>query len=105
MSPEQVNGNLSDIDERTDVYSFGATLYHLATRQVPFPGRSIPEILCKVIDENLIPPSPNEINQGISQALSDLIMRCLSRHSRDRYQTMEEVLLILQKQVARICPQ
>ena len=56
MSPEQAEGRLDDLDERTDVYGLGAIVYHILTGEAPFGGRSVSTILARVIREAPEPP-------------------------------------------------
>lgn len=95
MSPEQINDD-RDIDERTDIYSYGATLYHLVTRKLPFYGENIAETLNKVIDFDLPAASPRLLNPKISPQLEELILKCLQKRPERRYQSMDDILLILE---------
>ena len=55
MSPEQ-SRNAKDADERCDIYSIGATLYHLLVGKVPFDGESSIDVILRHCNEELIPP-------------------------------------------------
>ena len=57
ISPEQAQGE-KNVDGRTDIYSLGATLYHLVTGQVPFDGATALEILSKHV--NTVLPNPQD---------------------------------------------
>ena len=52
ISPEQVRGQV-DVDIRADIYSLGATLYHMVTGQVPYGGETPTEVMRKHVDKNV----------------------------------------------------
>src|SRR5437667_12687941 len=55
MSPEQVKGE--DLDNRTDIFSFGLTLYEMATGELAFPGRTSGVIMEAILNRSTIPPT------------------------------------------------
>jgi serine/threonine protein kinase/Flp pilus assembly protein TadD len=73
MSPEQVRGD--ELDVRSDVFALGSVLYHAITGQLPFPGKSFPEVCMAILDCR--PRRPSEVRRGIPQAFEDFIMKCL----------------------------
>jgi len=85
ISPEQARGD-EDIDGRTDIYSLGATLYHMLVGQPPYAGNSSVEVMSKHLTEP--PPDPRELNTGISPRVSEVIRRAMAKHREQRYQTM-----------------
>ena len=96
ISPEQVLGE--EIDQRTDIYSFGASVYHLVVGQHPFIPEDdelpsflkIQEIMNMRLDD--LPPEPRAVCGDVSQKLNDIVMRCMQIRPEDRYQNMEEVI-------------
>ncbi len=93
MSPEQVKAK--DLDARTDLFSFGAVLYEMATGKLPFEGSSPGEI-CGVIlrDE---PPPPSQINSQIVPGLEAVIRKALEKDRNLRYQHASEMRTDLQR--------
>jgi serine/threonine protein kinase len=95
MSPEQVQ-ETKTVDERADIYSLGATLYHLLTGKPPFhelKDKSSFEIMKSIIDGNFIPP--NKHVPGMPPELNDIILRMMAGYPSERLQTMDEVIDVL----------
>lgn len=85
MSPEQTGKINRIIDQRSDLYSVGVTLYELFTGSLPFTGNDL-EVIYGHIAKKPIPPI--EINNEIPHIISDIIMKLLSKNTEDRYQTV-----------------
>lgn len=86
MSPEQALSKPNQ-DFRADLYSLGATLFHMVTGQVPFDGETAVGILTKHITESL--PSPKLINPAISQGCCSLIEIMMAKNKSDRYESWD----------------
>ncbi len=93
MSPEQVRAK--DLDSRTDLFSFGAVLYEMATGKMPFAGATSVEI-CSVIlrDE---PRPPSQINAQVSPELEAVIRKALEKDRNLRYQHASDLRADLQR--------
>ena len=89
ISPEQAQGS-SDIDERTDIYSFGAVLYELIVGQVPFDGDTPFSIIHDHIYEPL--PLPRSINPNVPEALERVLVKAMAKPRVERYQSVEGLL-------------
>jgi len=89
MSPEQARGE-SGLDTRSDIYSLGATLFHLVTGSVPFDGETPAIVVSKRLTEQT--PSPRDIRPDISIATNRLIRRMMATDPANRYQTADELL-------------
>ncbi len=89
ISPEQAR-NPHDVDVRTDLYSLGGTLYHMATGQPPFRGDTMAELITKVLHDTPVPP--DELNPALSPGMSLVIRKLLAKDLKVRYQTPRELL-------------
>ncbi len=87
MSPEQVRG--LEIDQRTDVFSLGITMWELFTRQRLFAAENELLVLEKI--RNLEVPTPSSIAPTLPQALDEIILRALAKEPDDRYQSAKEL--------------
>jgi serine/threonine protein kinase len=92
MSPEQVNVNRAQVDERSDIFSVGVVLYETAALREPFRGRVIQETFDNIIHDTPPPPSKQNPDGGIPAAYDDLVMRAISKNPSDRFQSMRQLL-------------
>ncbi len=92
MSPEQARGE-RDLDIRADLYSLGATLYHMLTGQVPFGGGNAIEVLRKHIKEPV--RDPRELVPELSAAIVEIVLRLMAKSPADRFPTAAELLKTL----------
>jgi eukaryotic-like serine/threonine-protein kinase len=89
MAPEQARDSGS-ADIRSDLYSLGATWYHLLTGQALFPEGGLAERLYKIMNEP--PPDPRKLNPRVSESTWDVLSRLLEKDPDDRYQTPAELI-------------
>jgi serine/threonine protein kinase/tetratricopeptide (TPR) repeat protein len=82
MSPEQIRAK--ELDSRTDLFSFGAVLYEMATGKVPFPGSSSGEMIGAIL--HLEPEPPSKLNPQVPLGLEAVILRALEKDRSLRYQ-------------------
>lgn len=88
ISPEQASGEPVDI--RSDIYSLGATLFHLITGRPPFSGNTSIAIMSKHLTEGV--PDPKELNPKISGICANLIFRMMEKKPAKRFQTPKELM-------------
>jgi len=86
-SPEQVRGDTSKLDRRTDVYGLGATLYWFLTGQSPYAG-AYPEIISGVAERDPVPP--HRIDRSIPVDVETIVLKCLEKEQDRRYATTRE---------------
>jgi len=89
MAPEQAE-DPRVADTRSDIYSFGATFYHVLTGQPPYSGETPFSVLYKHKIEPLT--SPRAINASISEGMNAILERCLAKMPQDRFQSFAELL-------------
>ena len=94
MSPEQCISS-KDVDVRSDIYSLGATLFHMLTGRPPFEGDSIFEVMKQQAGSRL--PNPRQYNRQISNMTHDLIWRMMAKTPAGRPQTAQEVIDIIER--------
>lgn len=92
ISPEQVKGEVS-IGPPADIYSLGATLYHMLTGSVPFDGKNPSAVMHKHLRADLVPP--DHVNQRLSAGISEVIEMMMTKNPRERYQNCKDLLLDL----------
>jgi serine/threonine-protein kinase len=82
ISPEQARG-LTDLTPATDLYSLGASLFHLLTGQVPFDGTTAAVIMTRHLTDTA--PGVCKLNPAISAATEKIVMKCMQKKPSDRY--------------------
>ncbi len=89
LSPEQIRG--TQIDHRSDIFSFGALLYEMLSYQKPFEGDNFEQIAYKIVHE---PPAPLVAHDNVElpAALTALVRECLEKDVRDRFSDLAPVV-------------
>lgn len=95
MSPEQAQGQIREIDQRSDVFSFGCILFEAVTRQKPFEGESVIKSLHKIVYEPA--PSVGDLNPSAPAELQRIVRRCLAKDKEERYQSIKDVAIELKE--------
>jgi serine/threonine protein kinase len=88
MSPEQITGPADDVDHRTDIYSLGATFYHLLAGFPPFEGESVMEILLKV-QRGEFPP-PKTLRPDLPDQIERACLKAMAARRDERFRTSDE---------------
>jgi len=88
ISPEQVRGE-TDLDGRTDVYSLGATLYHLLTGQPPYTGGTPAEVMAKHLSAPV--PDARAANPRVSAAAAAIVRKAMMKDRRQRYPSARDM--------------
>ena len=88
MSPEQASGQSAMVDQRTDIYSLGATLYELLALQPAFPGNAGPSLLRRI--EQQEPPRLRQLQPKIPADLETVIAKAMAKRREERYATARD---------------
>src|SRR6267143_2336339 len=95
MSPEQAQGKTKEIDQRSDIFSFGCILFEAATGKKPFEGESVIKSLHMVVYEPAPPIA--DFNPSAPSELQRIVRRCLAKDPDERYQTIKDVAIELKE--------
>jgi serine/threonine protein kinase len=94
MSPEQVTG-ATLVDVRSDIYSIGVLGYHMLTGHPPFTGKTAHQLIAAHVTER--PQSIRAVNPSVPLGLAHAVERCLEKDPEQRYQTVGELMDVLDK--------
>lgn len=94
VSPEQTGRMNRTVDYRTDIYSFGVTIYEMLTGKPPFLTSDMLELVHAHMARK--PIAPAQVKPSVPQVLSDIVMKCLSKNTEDRYFSMAGLVADLQ---------
>jgi serine/threonine protein kinase/tetratricopeptide (TPR) repeat protein len=99
MSPEQITAGRTPLDQRTDIYSLGATLYELLTLQPPFMGERRDQVLAQILHKE--PKSPRKVNPKVPVDLETICLKAMEKDPDRRYQTAGAMAEDLRRYVNR----
>lgn len=89
ISPEQIRGEVT-VDHRADIYSLGATFYHMVTGRVPFEGPTPQVVMQKHLKDALTPP--DHLNTKLTAGCAAMIEMMMNKNVRERYPSCREII-------------
>ena len=94
ISPEQIRGE-KKLTPAADIYSLGATLYHMVTGNVPFEGKNPSDVMHKHLKSELVPP--DHVNPKLSAGISEVIEMMMAKRVQNRYRNCSDLLVDLRE--------
>jgi len=88
MSPEQIEGER--IDERTDIYALGLTIYEMITGQKPYPEDDINRVMDLHLNQDV--PDPREVVPDLPEEICNIVLRAAQRDPAARYKSISQLL-------------
>lgn len=98
MSPEQASGKLSVVNSLSDIYSLGATLYHLLVGSPAFAGRDLSKLLHSVRTGEFAPP--RELRSDVPPPLNSICLKAMALKQEDRFATAQEMAAEIERWLA-----
>ena len=97
MPPEQLANKYTKLDARSDIFSFGITMYELYAGRHPCSGRDAREIQRQILSSKYRFEPPSRFNTDVTPEVDRVILKCLRRKPKNRYQSVTEILLDLSR--------
>ncbi len=94
MSPEQAQGE--EVDQRTDIFSFGVVLYEMLTGRLPFRGEHQAALIYSIMNEQPAPVA--RFNEKVTPELEHIVMKALAKDTDERYQHADDMLADLRSE-------
>ena len=95
MAPEQLRGR--EIDQRTDIFSFGVTMYETLTGHKPFDGKTSKEVLMQQKERAQFFAKPRDLNPSIPEDVERIILKCIEFEMNNRYPHISYLVAELRK--------
>ncbi len=97
MTPEQLRSKRTKQDARSDIFSFGITMYELFAGRHPCSGKQSRDVMKQIVSSKYRFEPPSKFNKKISPQMDRIILKCLRRNQNRRYQSVTEILLDLSR--------
>lgn len=97
MPPEQLRNKYAKLDQRSDIFSFGITIYELFAGRHPCDGKAAKEIQKQIVSSSYRIEPPSKYNEEVPKHLDKIILKCLRRAPKKRYQSITEMIMDLSR--------
>lgn len=87
VAPEQITN--IQVDQRTDIFSFGVILYQMLTKKLPFTGENEMALIHSIFNTN--PPRPSELNNSVEKIIDNIVMKCIEKDIDKRYNSASKI--------------
>jgi serine/threonine-protein kinase len=91
MSPEQISGKSDLLDQLTDIFQLGATLYHIVTLDPPYIGKNAYETLIKARNADYVSPILRHLERQVPEEVCRIILKAMAVSKENRYQRVEDL--------------
>ena len=98
ISPEEARA-LRQTDQRSDLYSLGATLFHVVTGRLPYEGENGGEVMKRHVFEPT--PNPQDVNPDVSDDTAGMIIKLMAKDPKERYQSASELAEVIEHLLAK----
>ncbi|MHC4777240.1 MAG: serine/threonine-protein kinase [Planctomycetota bacterium] len=92
MPPEQADGRVEEVDERSDVFALGGILYRILCHEAPYTGETVTNVMMKAVEGRIVPPRRRSPYLPIPAELESICMKAAARCKADRYPSVEALI-------------
>ena len=97
MPPEQLQNKYAKLDQRSDIFSFGITIYELFAGRHPCDGKTAKDIQKQIVSSRYRIEPPSKYNPEVPKHMDKIILKCLRRAPKKRYQSITEMIMDLSR--------
>jgi len=92
MPPEQANGEIDRIDEKSDLFALGGILYKVLTHEAPYAGETVTNVLLRAVEGNVVSPGRRSPWLRIPRELESICLKAMAKEKGDRYPSAQDLI-------------